>query len=97
MVKLKPQAVSQGILPNSRDAAAYQENDIMMAVKYMRVTSYLLGKPLVILLGLGTNLGSHEASSPLCQVLQDISRTLGMATVIAAGTKPAWATIFSGT
>ena len=68
-----------------QDAEAFQENDIMMAVKYMRVASYLQGKPLVILLGLGTNLGSHEASSPLCQVLQDISRTLGMATVIAAG------------
>ena len=86
VVKLKPaKQYLREFYQIPRDAAAYQENDIMMAVKYMRVTSYLLGKPLVILLGLGTNLGSHEASSPLCQVLQDISRTLGMATVIAAG------------
>lgn len=80
----------------SKDVPAYQENDIMMAVKYLRVTAYRLGRPLVILLGLGTNLGSHEGTAPLSLILQDISRTLGMATVIAAGNETGFAHHYQG-
>lgn len=57
----------------------------MMGIKYLRTIAYRLGRPLVILLGLGSNLGSHEGTSPLSIMLQDISRTLGTATIIAAG------------
>ena len=67
------------------EAPAFQENDIMMGIKYLRTIAYRLGRPLVILLGLGSNLGSHEGTSPLSIMLQDISRTLGTATIIAAG------------
>ncbi len=97
VVKLKPaKRYLREFYQIPPEADAFQENDIMMAVKYMRVASYLLGRPLVILLGLGTNLGSHEATSPLCLVLQDISRTLGMATVIAAGNETGLAHHFPG-
>ena len=97
VVKLKPaKQYLREFYQIPGEAEAFQENDIMMAVKYMRVASYLLGKPLVILLGLGTNLGSHEATSPLCLVLQDISRTLGMATVIAAGNETGLSHHFPG-
>ena len=97
VVKLKPaKRYLREFYQIPGEAEAFQENDIMMAVKYMRVASYLLGKPLVILLGLGTNLGSHEATSPLCLVLQDISRTLGMATVIAAGNETGLSHHFPG-
>lgn len=64
---------------------AFQENDIMMGIKYLRVTAFRLGRPLVILLGLGSSLGSHEGTSPLSVSLQDVSRTLASATIIAAG------------
>ena len=57
----------------------------MMGIKYLRVEAFSRGKPLVILLGIGSNLGSHEGTSPLSVMLQDISRYLGTATVIAAG------------
>ena len=57
----------------------------LMGIKYLRVEAYSQRKPLVILLGIGSNLGSHEGTSPLNVMIQDISRYLGMATVIAAG------------
>ena len=86
IVKLKPakQYLRDFYLVSS-DADAYQENDIMMGIKYLRVEAFSRGKPLVILLGIGSNLGSHEGTSPLSVMLQDISRYLGTATVIAAG------------
>lgn len=86
VVKLKPakQYLRDFYLIPS-DAPAFQENDIMMGIKYLRVMAYRLGRPLVLLLGLGTNQGSHEGTSPLSISLQDISRSLGTATVIAAG------------
>ena len=86
VVKLKPakQYLRDFYLVRS-DAEAYQENDIMMGIKYLRVEAYRLKKPMVILLGLGSNLGSHEGTSPLSSVVQDASRFLGRAAVIAAG------------
>ena len=33
----------------------------MMGIKYLRVTAFRLGRPLIILIALGSNLGSHEA------------------------------------
>ena len=86
IVKLKPaKQYLRDFYLVSNDADAYQENDIMMGIKYLRVEAYNQRKPLVILLGIGSNLGSHEGTSPLNVMIQDISRYLGMATVIAAG------------
>lgn len=86
VVKLKPaKQYLRDFYLVSRDAPAYQENDIMMGIKYLRVESYLQGKPLVILLGVGSNLGSHEGTAPLSMTIQDLSRVLGSAAVIAAG------------
>lgn len=86
IVKLKPakQYLRDFYLVSS-GADAYQENDIMMGVKYLRVEAFRQRKPIVILLGIGSNLGAHEGTSPLSISLQDISRSLGSATVIAAG------------
>lgn len=41
-------------------ATAYQSNDIMTAVTYLRFLSYRHQMPLVICLSLGTNQGSHD-------------------------------------
>lgn len=86
VVKLKPaKEYLRDFYLIREGAPAYQENDIMMGIKYLRVTAFIQEKPLVILLGVGSNLGSHEGTSPLSVMLQDISRNLGTATVIAAG------------
>lgn len=52
-------------------ATAFQENDIMMGIKYLRMMADRLRKPLVILLALGSNSGSHLGTSPLSQVAQN--------------------------
>lgn len=67
------------------DATAYQENDIMMGVQYLLHLSALYQMPVTIFIGLGTNQGSHNGSSPLSQTLQQLNATLGVMAVAAAG------------
>lgn len=78
------------------EAAAFQENDIMMGVKYLRVLANRLQRPLVTLIGLGTNSGSHTGTSPLSQVTRSYSGAFGIATVIAAGNETGLAHHYSG-
>lgn len=67
------------------DAVAYQENDIMTAIKFLRLLAYQSRTPLTVCLGLGTNLGSHDGTSPLSTTLQSLGAYLGIAGVCAAG------------
>ena len=56
IVKLKPAKKylrDYYLIPE--ETVAFQENDIMMGIKYLRVTADRFRRPLVILLGLGTN------------------------------------------
>ena len=80
----------------SQDADAYQENDIMMGIKYLRVIADRFRRPLVTLLGLGTNYGSHTGTSPLSQVTQNYGGFFGIATVIAAGNETGLAHHYAG-
>ena len=86
VVKLKP---AKKYLRNfyliPSDAPAFQENDIMMGIKYLRMMADRLKKPLVILLAMGSNSGSHIGTSPLSQVTQNYSGFFGIITVIAGG------------
>lgn len=66
-------------------AVAYQENDIMMGIKYLALVSARYRMPLVICIGLGTNLGSHEGSSPLGLLLRRTNLITGFASVVATG------------
>lgn len=86
VVKLKPaKSYLRDFFLIRPEAEAYQENDIMMAVKYLYVTAVSRQMPLVILLGLGTNSGSHEGQSPLSSQLQSAARFPGIVSVVAAG------------
>lgn len=66
-------------------AIAYQESDIMLGIKYLLYISsqYLL--PVSILLGLGTNMGSHDGTSPLANYMSYVGSSPGIVTVVAAG------------
>ncbi|HJB08247.1 MAG TPA: S8 family peptidase [Candidatus Enterocloster faecavium] len=86
VVKLKPaKSYLRDFFLIRPEAEAYQENDIMMAIKYLYVTAMSRQMPLVILLGLGTNSGSHEGQSPLSSQLQSTTRFPGIISVVAAG------------
>lgn len=98
VVKLKPAKQylkDYYIVPDS--AVAYQENDIMMGIKYLLLLSRAHRLPLTILISLGTSMGSHEGTSPLCQYLNTVSDFPGIVTVTAAGNETGYGHHYFGT
>lgn len=67
------------------DVPCFQENDIMMAIRYLVRISTQYGKPLVICIGIGSNAGSHSGDLFLSDYLNITSQYTGIATVTAAG------------
>lgn len=67
----------------------YQENDIMAGVAYLEGIARREKRPLVILLGIGSNQGSHTGTSPLSVLLNDIGTQIGRAIVVPAGNEAA--------
>lgn len=67
------------------DAAAYQENDIMEAVKYLQQMAVAYTRPVVIVLGLGTNMGSHDGTSSLDAYLDIVAGRRSRAVVVCGG------------
>ena len=67
----------------------YQENDIMAGIAYLESVANREGKPLVILIGLGSNSGSHVGSDPLSAYMDTIGGYTGRTIVVAAGNQAA--------
>ncbi len=97
VVKLKP---AKDYLRNfyllAEGADAYQENDIMMGIKYLLLLAAFYHLPLVILIGLGTSQGSHEGTSPLGKMLGQTAEFSGVIPVLAAGNEAARSRHFLG-
>ncbi|MFQ9510303.1 MAG: S8 family peptidase [Lachnospiraceae bacterium] len=86
MVKLKPaKQYLRDFLFIKEDAIAYQENDIMLGIRYLELVAIRLKMPIVICIGLGTNQGSHTGASPLSEVLTNTGKAAQNIVVIAAG------------
>lgn len=69
----------------AEDAVAFQENDIMEAVRYLERMAIALHRPVVIVLGIGTNLGSHSGTSPLASYLNSVARRRSRAIIVCGG------------
>lgn len=67
----------------------YQENDIMAGIAYLEQKAREENLPLVVLLGLGSNEGSHAGTGPLSDSLNIFGVKTGCAAVIAAGNQAA--------
>lgn len=67
------------------NAPAYQENDIMLAVKYGESFARTFRRPVVFCIGLGTNYGDHAGSSPLSRYLSAIAVRRSRAVVVCGG------------
>lgn len=67
------------------DAVAYQENDIMEAVKYLEQMAIVFRRPVVIVLGIGTNMGGHTGASPLGAYMNTIASRRSRAIVVCGG------------
>ena len=81
-------------IPDS--AAVYQENDIMLAIRYLKQVRQELGMPMVLCFTLGTNTGGHGSESLLNRMLDRMNEEEGIAAVAAAGNEGARAHHFYG-
>lgn len=86
MVKLKPakQYLRDFYFINP-NATVYQENDIMAGVRYLHQVAQERHMPLVICVGLGTDMGGHTGVNPLSTMLNGMALLRDHAVVIAAG------------
>lgn len=64
---------------------AVQENDIMLGVRYLIERAKKFEKPMVILLGIGTNLGDHNGSSAFENYLASLASSNALIIVVPAG------------
>lgn len=85
-VKLKPAKMYLRNYFMIRDnVPAYQENDIMLAINYVRAISIKLNMPVSLCLALGTNSRSHDGRSALSYVADRFSSGLGAVVSVTAG------------
>ncbi len=68
-----------------QEAVCFQENDIMLAMKYLNGIARKRKIPLVLCVALGTNLGGHNGTSLLSTMLDAYSSVLNRSVVISAG------------
>ena len=86
VVKLKPaKSIIRDFFMVSHELNCYQENDIMLGVKYLIETAAKYKRPLSICIGLGTSEGSHDATDALSAYLSSVGQMEGVAVSIAAG------------
>lgn len=78
------------------DVVAYQENDIMLGVKYLTTYARKLQRPISICIGLGTSQGGHDSFGILSSYLGDQANITGTAIVVAGGNEGNWGHHFSG-
>lgn len=79
-----------------QDAQCFQENDIIWGIKYLLSQARDSVKPIVICLGIGTNLGGHDGTSVLSLFLNDISTTTGISVIVAGGNEVNFAHHYQG-
>lgn len=66
-------------------APCYQENDIMFGLKYLHELAAKRGLPIVMCIALGSNMGPHDGSSLLSQILDSYTNVLNHCIVIGGG------------
>lgn len=64
---------------------AYQENDILLGLRYLFEKATQYQKPIVICLGIGSNQGNHGGNLQLSRYLNNMANNRGVAIVSAAG------------
>ena len=86
VVKLKPakQKVRE-FFYFPEDEPLYMESDIMAAIAFLHDMANQENRPLAILLGMGSNQGSHAGTSPLAVYADSIGSLRGRAIVFPAG------------
>jgi hypothetical protein len=68
-----------------KEAHCYQENDIMLAIRYLLGLAESLLRPIVICIGIGTSQGDHNPDSFLDDFINSYAASVGICFTIAAG------------
>lgn len=84
-VKLRPCKTYLKQYYRANTDLAYSEADILLALRYVRQFAIPFQRPLVICLGLGTNLGDHTGNSALARFLEEIASDKSTCVVVAVG------------
>lgn len=63
----------------------FQSSDVLAGIEYLYNLSLSLNRPLVVLIGLGTNQGSHDLQGRIQPSLMEIAKTAGVIMVCCAG------------
>lgn len=79
------------------DAICYQENDVMLGLRYLSLLAAERNMPLVMCIALGTNFGGHNSATLLSSVLNRYSTTINRIVVIGGGNEANERHHFSGT
>lgn len=86
VVKLKPaKQFLRDFYYIKEGAIAYQENDILAAVEYLRQLAEIRGQPLVLCIGLGTNQGDHGGGDRISSFMDSMALVYRQAVCIAVG------------
>lgn len=86
VVKLKPaKEYLKEFYFIDKNVVCYQENDIMLGVRYLDELAAKYNLPLVVCIALGTNSGSHTGVSPLSQMLDIYSNKDERVYVVGTG------------
>lgn len=78
------------------DVPAFQENDIMQGVAYAERFVRLFERPVVICLGLGTNMGDHDGNGALSSYLNSVAIKRNLSVVVCGGNEGNAAQHFQG-
>lgn len=78
------------------DAVCFGEDDVMLGIKYMIDKANVLGKPLIICLGIGTAQGDHNGNTTLEQYFASLVNLRGLCVVAAAGNELGYGGHYSG-
>lgn len=98
VVKLKPaKQVLRDYFFIRPDVPAYQENDIILGLNYIRRFAEELGMPISYPFGLGSNLGGHNGLSAISYVMNSISLLPGFCITVPTGNEGLTQQHFAGT
>ena len=86
MVKLKPaKRYLREYYCVAENAVCFQENDIALGIRYLREVAGREGKPMVICMGVGSNIQSHDGTDLISRMLDELTSQVGFCSVVAAG------------
>ena len=86
VVKLKPaKNYLKEFYAVRQDAVCFQENDIMLGMKYLNQLANKKNMPLVICVALGTNFGGHNGTTLLSSMIDIYASILNRSVVIGTG------------